>query len=134
MAKNGNIFIVLISNGTSYVPMACCKGNDIELRCGTMEVASPTQGSFREFIADRKEWSLSTTYLISADNTDQWARLGDIIQVGNTVPVMWKNRKTQEMLVGNAIVTACKITATKGSLCVGSFSFQGTGALTYMNP
>lgn len=31
MAKNGNIFIVLISNGTSYVPMACCKGNDIEL-------------------------------------------------------------------------------------------------------
>ena len=134
MAKNGNIFIVLISNGTSYVPMACCKGNDIELRCGTMEVASPTQGSFREFIADRKEWSFSTTYLISADNTDQWARLGDIIQVGNTVPIMWKNRQTQEMLVGNAIVTACKITATKGSLCVGSFSFQGTGALAYINP
>lgn len=134
MAKNGNLFIVLISNGTSYVPMACCKSNEIESRCGTIEVASPTQGSSREFIADRREWSFSTTYLVSADSTDQWARLGDILQVGNTVPIMWKNRQTQETLVGDAIVTACKITATKGSLCVGSFSFKGTGALSYINP
>lgn len=134
MAKNGNIFIILASNGSSYVPLACCKSNEIELRCGSIEVASPTQGSFREFIADRKEWTFTTTYLVSTDNTDYYARLADILQVGNTVAIVWRNRQTFEELRGNAIITTCKITATKGSLCVGSFSFQGTGALSYVNP
>ena len=134
MAKNGNIFIVLAYNGSSYVPLACCKSNEIELRCGTIEVASPTQGSFREFIADRKEWTFTTSYLVSTNNTDYYARLADILQVGNTVPIVWRNRQTSEELRGNAIITTCKMTATRGSLAVGSFSFQGTGALSYVNP
>lgn len=134
MAKNGNIFIILANNGSSYVPLACCKSNEIESRCGIIEVASPTQGSFREFIADRKDWTLTTSYLVSTNYADYYACLADILQVGNTVPIAWKNRQTQEMLIGDAIITACKMTATKGSLCVGSFSFQGTGALLYINP
>ena len=134
MAKNGNIFIVLAYNGSSYVPLACCKSNEIESRCGTIEVASPTQGSFREFIADRKEWTFTTSYLVSTNNTDYYARLADILQVGNTVPIVWRNRQTSEELRGNAIITNCKMTATRGSLAVGSFSFQGTGALSYVNP
>ena len=134
MAKNGNIFIVLAYNGSSYVPLACCKSNEIELRCGTIEVASPTQGSFREFIADRKEWTFTTSYLVSTNNTDYYARLADILQVGNTVPIVWRNRQTSEELRGNAIITTCKMTATRGSLAVGSFTFQGTGALSYVNP
>ena len=134
MAKNGNIFIVLAYNGSSYVPLACCKSNEIESRCGTIEVASPTQGSFREFIADRKEWTFTTSYLVSTNNTDYYARLADILQVGNTVPIVWRNRQTSEELRGNAIITTCKMTATKGSLAVGSFTFQGTGALSYVNP
>ena len=134
MAKNGNIFIVLAYNGSSYVPLACCKSNEIESRCGTIEVASPTQGSFREFIADRKEWTFTTSYLVSTNNTDYYARLADILQVGNTVPIVWRNRQTSEELRGNAIITTCKMTATRGSLAVGSFSFQGTGALSYVNP
>lgn len=134
MAKNGNIFIVLAYNGSSYVPLACCKSNEIESRCGVIEVASPTQGSFREFIADRKEWTFTTSYLVSTNNTDYYARLADILQVGNTVPIVWRNRQTSEELRGNAIITTCKMTATRGSLAVGSFSFQGTGALSYVNP
>ena len=134
MAKNGNIFIVLAYNGSSYVPLACCKSNEIESRCGTIEVASPTQGSFREFIAGRKEWTFTTSYLVSTNNTDYYARLADILQVGNTVPIVWRNRQTSEELRGNAIITTCKMTATRGSLAVGSFSFQGTGALSYVNP
>ena len=134
MAKNGNIFIVLVQNGQSFTPFACCKSNDIEMRCGTMEVASPSQGSFREYITDRKEWSLTTTYLVGTDSGDFMARLGDIMKVGNTVAIVWRNRQTSEELRGNAIITTCKMTATKGNLCVGSFSFQGTGALSYVNP
>lgn len=134
MAKNGNIFIVLVQNGQSFTPFACCKSNDIEMRCGTMEVASPSQGSFREYITDRKEWSLTTTYLVGTDSGDFMARLGDIMKVGNIVAIVWRNRQTSEELRGNAIITTCKMTATKGNLAVGSFSFQGTGALSYVNP
>lgn len=123
MAVNGNIFKVVVS-GTTPPLIAGAKSDDIEVRCDTQEVASPTQGDWREFLAGRKEWSVNTSYLVSTGD------LQKVLAVGTTYPVLFVDTRSGYELRGMAILVAAKITATKGNLTTGSFKFQGTGALT----
>ena len=61
---NGNNIIVY-KNGTA---IAGAKSAEISTSAGVIEVASATSGEWREFIAGRKEWSLSCGYLITANS------------------------------------------------------------------
>ena len=44
--------------------LAGSKSCEINVQCDDIEVASASSGSWREFMADRKEWSLSTSQLL----------------------------------------------------------------------
>ena len=44
--------------------LAGSKSCEINVQCEDIEVASASSGSWREFMADRKEWSLSTSQLL----------------------------------------------------------------------
>lgn len=125
MAINGNKFIVKL-NGT---PIAGAKSDDIEVRCDTIEVASPSQGQWREFLAGRKDWTINTSYLVLASSD-----LQNVLAVGTTFTVSFMDRQWLNALVGNAILIACKIQATRGNLITGVFQFQGTGELTHVYP
>lgn len=120
---NGNNIIVLC-DGTA---IAAAKSAEINSGADVIEVASATSGVWREFIAGRKEWSLSCGYLITANSG-----VRDLLSVGTTVTIKVKGRGAADStgVSGSAIITKCAITATRGNLVQGSFQFQGSGQLT----
>lgn len=125
MAKNGNIFIVTLG-GTQ---IAGAKSDDIEVKCDLQEVASPSQGDWREFLAGRKEWTVNTSYLVSSGGD-----LAKMLNVGTKYLLSFYDRQSYNELRGYAILTTCKVQATKGNLTTGVFQFQGTGILQFLNP
>jgi predicted secreted protein len=124
MATNGGMFIVKATGLNIYG----AKSDDIEVVCGTNEVVSPTQGSWREFIAGRKEWQVTTNYLVQSNTGNE---IDKILNVGIQYPVMFIDSTSGHMLAGQAIMVSAKISAIKGNLVTGSFQFKGTGALNF---
>lgn len=120
MATNGNNILVYLG-GTA---IAGLKSNEIETSCGEIEISSPNSAAWREFIADRKEWSVSTGYLVSAVSD-----ISQVLNVGTTYSLRFCGRTGTGGVYGSAILTKCSITATRGNLVQGSFTFRGTGTL-----
>ncbi len=105
--------------------IAGTRSNEIQNNCETKEVASPTQGNAREFIAGRTTWQVTVGWLFASVDD-----IMHILSVGQTYALSFVNNTNNTSIVeGNAILKTCKITATHGNLIQGSFVFQGTGAL-----
>lgn len=122
MAINGNN--IFISVGTSTTPIAGTKSNEIQVDGEMIEIASPTQGSWRQFIAGRREWSVTVGWLVLTNQDVQ-----KLLDVGTSYTLKFRTTDTA-YLTGTAIMTNCKITANRGSLVQGSFTFKGNGALS----
>ncbi len=121
MALNGNILILKL-NGE---PVAAVKSNDIETTSGLVEVASATQGQWREYIGGRKTWAMSATWLLLSS-----AAMASTLQVGQVFSAELVDRKIQNRTVyGNAHLEVCKIQATNGNLVTGVFQLKGTAWL-----
>ncbi len=124
-ATNGGMFIVKATGLDIYG----AKSDDIEVVCGTNEVASATQGDWREFIADRKEWQVTTNYLVQSNTGNE---IDKVLSVGVKYPVKFIDNTSLSELRGYAICVSAKISAIKGNLVTGSFQFKGTGALNFI--
>ena len=80
----------------------------------------------KEELAGERELQVSVSYLVG-DTTTIKSLLG---KVGATVSLSWKMRDdAADTMGGDAILTSCKISGTRGNLVQGSFSFKGTGEL-----
>lgn len=105
--------------------IAGTRSNDFETECDTLEVASPEQGEWREYLTARKKWQVTVGYLVPASSD-----ITDMLRVGNTYTLQFVDRTDRTTLLqGTAILKKCKITASIGSIIQGSFQFQGNGAL-----
>ena len=121
MALNGNI-LILKMNGE---PVAAVKGNDIETASGLVEVASATQGQWREYIGGRKTWAMSATWLLLSSGA-----MASTLQAGQVFSAELVDRRIQNRTVyGNDHLEVCKIQATKGNLVTGVFQLKGTAWL-----
>lgn len=126
MINGNNIFISLDSNATT-TPFAATKSNEIQTECETIEISSPTIGNWRQYITGRKEWSFTVSWLVG-----EQSKVSQLLNIGNsyTITICGRAGSTAtSILQGSAILKTCKITATKGNLCTGSFQFVGNGAL-----
>ena len=123
MAINGNN-IIITKGGTA---IAATKSHEIQSECELIEISGPSQGSWREYLAGRKNWSVNVNYLLLENNRNN---VRDVLQVGNSVTLVIKDRTNSYSVTGTAICTQCKQTYTRGNLAVGSFTFKGTGALS----
>lgn len=123
MAINGNN-VLIYRNGTA---IAGTITNEIQTGADLIEISSPTSGQWKEYIAGRKSWSVNVSYLILANNG-----VRDLLNVGSsyTLKIRGRNATDASGVVGTGILKSCKITATKGNLVQGSFTFQGTSSLT----
>ena len=121
MAINGNNIIITL-NGHA---IAGTRSNEIQSNAETIEIATATNQSWKSFIAGRKSWSFTVGFLLLA-NTDY----NKLLNVGTEYNVVIKGRGNNSGASGTAILTDCKITATRGTLATGSFSFVGSGPLT----
>ena len=135
MALNGNIIIVQLNGNT----IAGTKTTEIQVDSELIEIASATQGTYREFIVGRKQWQVTVNYLLMYATYQQMftypnASMTDALLVGNSYTLKFKNRASYYdqpiTLEGTAILRTCKITATRGNLIQGTFTFVGNGALS----
>jgi len=123
MATLGNNILVLMG-GTA---IAGTKSNEIQVDCETIEIASSTDQGWTHYLAGRKSWSLTVSWLLLA-NTD----VRKALQVGSSVTIKFKGRGATDAngLSGSAIIRTCKISAVRGNIATGSFQFVGNGALS----
>ena len=123
MAIQGNNIIVLMG-GTA---IAGTKSDELKVDCKTIEIASASDQGWVHYLAGRKSWSLNVGWLLLA-NTD----VRKALQVGTSVTIKFKGRGATDAsgLSGSAIIKTCKITAVRGNIAQGSFSFVGNGPLT----
>ena len=135
MALNGNIILVQLDGHT----IAGTKTTEIQVDSELIEIASASQGAYREYLTGRKQWQVTVNYLLMYATYQQMftypnASMTDALLVGNSYTLKFKNRANHFdqpiTLKGTAILRTCKITATRGNLIQGTFTFVGNGALS----
>ena len=121
MAINGNNILIYIDGAA----VAGTKSNEVQSNRELIEIASPTSGEWREFIAGRKDWGFSISWLVSShQNIEQ------LLLSAGVVTVRIVGRGQSLGLTGSAIVQTCKMTFTRGNLAQGSLQLKGSGPLT----
>ena len=120
MAINGND-IIIKKDG---VAIASCKSCKVHVGCDTIEISSPLQGTWREFLAGRSDWSIQCSYLITAASN-----LTDVLLVRGTYSIVLSDRNGTNTLTGSAICTQAEGEYTRMNLAQGAYVFKGTGAL-----
>lgn len=123
-----DIIVVLSQNGTALAS-TMVRSQDIQTAADTIEKSSSVQQDWKEFIAGRKEWSITVNYLMLAAS-----KITDLLYIGQTFDVTVKNVTaagvTPVAVTGKAIMTTVKQVATVGTLAQGTFTLKGTGPLT----
>jgi predicted secreted protein len=121
----GKDIILVLSQGGTALASTAIKSQDIQTEADVLEKASSSQQSWREYIAGRKGWSVTLSYLVLTSE-----KILDLLKVGQTFSVtMKKVDDNTNKVTGNAILKAVKQTASVGNLAQGSWQLQGTGAL-----
>ena len=116
--------LIIRVGGTAIAGAKSC---EINVDGEQIETASPSKGTWRTFIAGRKEWSVSCGFLIPASGTPLKS---EAAMVNTTVTLTVQSGLSGDTLTGSAIVKAWKASGTIGNLSQGSFQFRGNGALT----
>ena len=129
MAMNGKNIIIYVGGE----PVAATRSNEIQCGCELIEISSPDSNEWREYIAGRKEWSLSIGWLVTTHSD-----LTKLLTVGTTVSITIGTGGGGGGIIaglyGTAIVQSCKLTATVGNLAQGGLQLKGTGELVDATP
>jgi predicted secreted protein len=120
MAINGNNILIMVDGAA----IAGTKSNEMQVGAEMIEIASPTNGDWSAFISGRKEWSVTSNWLVTAVPDIKRA-----LRIGATVTIRIIGRGQTKGLAGTAIVQKCAQQYVRGNLASGSFSFQGSGPL-----
>lgn len=121
----GKDIILVLSQGGTALASTAIKSQDIQTEADVLEKASSSQQSWREYIAGRKGWSVTLSYLVLTSE-----KILDLLKVGQTFSVTIKKvDDNTNKVTGNAILKAVKQTASVGNLAQGSWQLQGTGSL-----
>lgn len=123
MATKGNDILIYLDGDL----IGGTRSHDIDSDVDLTEVASSTSAKWKEYITGRKSWGFSVNWLMTTSQEVQ-----ALLEVDTSYTVKIKGRGSSDStgVTGTAILKACKITATRGNLVQGSFTFQGSGALT----
>ena len=129
MVNGNNIFIAL---DTSSAPFAATKANKIKVGCQKIPISSPDTGDWEKHVVGRKNWSFSIASLVS-NVTD----IKKVLMVGQSYTVYVCSRSGNNITVqlqGTATCMQAEFDMTQGSICHGSFSFDGNGPLSDSSP
>lgn len=120
--------LIISAGGTA---LAASKSCTISLKADLLEISTPMSGDYKDFMAGRKEWNISTSHLLVAATTAATPMKDMLVRVGQTYSLSVSvSGLTSDTLSGSAICAEATATGTAGNLCTGSFKFIGTGALT----
>lgn len=122
MVVHGKKLIITVDGSA----IAGAKSCEINIQCDDIEVASATQGKWREFLSGRKDWSVTCGHLLPASGTPLKSSAA---MVGTKVVLSIQTDMTSDILTGSAIVKTWRASGAVGNLATGAFSFRGSGAL-----
>lgn len=122
---NGNNILVL--NASDGMAVAGTKSDSLHVGCDMIEISSSSDNEWKHRIAGRKDWSLSTDWLVT-NGVD----VRRVLQVGTRVYLKIKGRGDTDAngVKGYAWVSACDVNMQRGNLANGNFKFTGDGPLT----
>lgn len=131
MAVNGNNIFVK-ANGAL---IGATRSNELTVDCETIEIASPTTGAWRAYIAGRKGWQITCSFLLTAvkpaNISTNVSDTRNPLAVGATYTLDFVSRAdSTDRVSGSAICTQCKITSTRGNLVNGTITFLGVTELS----
>ena len=121
MAINGNNILIYVDGAV----VAGTRSNEVQTNRELIEIASPTSGEWREFIAGRKDWGFTVSWLVSSH-----ADIQQLLLNAGVVTVRIVGRGETLGLTGSAIVQTCRMTFTRSNLAQGSLQLKGNGPLT----
>lgn len=128
MAILGNNVFVCVGSGSAAQIIAGTRSNEIQTSAEAIEISSPTSGEWREYIAGRKEWSITVGHLVLTTENAL-----DLLSVGGSYHLEIVERQGTAVTVvaeGDAILTTRRVSGSVGNLLQGSFQFTGNGALS----
>jgi hypothetical protein len=118
---NGNQFI-LSKDG---VAVAAIVSHEAETQADQIEVASKTQGQYREYMAGRRHWQMTVDRLMVSSYM-----MLSLLQIGQTFTLSSYDREHANVNVhGEAKLERCNIVMAIGQLVRGFFLFRGNGDL-----
>ena len=100
---------------------------EVDMQTDTIEVASPTSGVFRDYIASLCGWSISTSGLIKS--TQQQHDLFELWRNRAKLRVNYYDTEMRMVRSGYAIITNLRESAPNRSIPTYSISLQGCGEL-----
>lgn len=100
---------------------------EVEMQTDTIEVASPTSGVFRDYIASLCGWSISTSGLIKS--ASQQYDLFELWRNRAKLRVNYYDTEMRMVRSGYAIITNLRESAPNRSIPTYSISLQGCGEL-----
>ena len=122
---NGNNILIYATYGSSQQAVAATRSLSVQVGTEMIEIASPTSGEWREYLAGRKNWAINVGWLVS-----QYADIDKVLLAAQTVTIRIVGRGETYGLTGTAIVQTARVDSNVGTLANGSFAFQGSGPLT----
>ena len=122
---NGNNLLIYATYGSSVQAVAATRSLSVQVGTEMIEIASPTSGEWREYLAGRKNWAINVGWLVS-----QYADIDKVLLAAQTVTIRIVGRGETYGLTGTAIVQTARVDSNVGTLANGSFAFQGSGPLT----
>ena len=141
----GNDLILFTTNGATNTVLARATSCDIEISNEPQEITSKSSGDFKEFIAGRIEWSVSTGGLVDFTDTNGISILntalfaGSDIQIRVGIATKGTDTKptgldtTKNYYKGTVKVTSLSInTGNAGELSSYTAKLTGTGQLEFV--
>ena len=127
MVQGNNIIIGWETSPGVFTPFYASKSSTIQVGTETIEISSPTTGLWRDHIGGRKNWSVSTSFLLLA----LWHATDTLTAVGSKFHIrIYDRTDSSRYMYGRAILKTAKVTATRGNLVQGSWEFVGCGELS----
>lgn len=128
--------VLAINDGTNIYPFACAKNSTMSITSDMLELAPKTNSVFREFIPNRKSFTLSGSGLVKLSETTKHAFgfFNDFITGTDTKYTAYldlidtsNNYKAYEF---SCYITSLSVDSTYGQNTSYNFELQGTSAIT----
>ena len=116
--------LILAFGGAVVASSVTC---EVDMQTDTIEVASPTSGVFRDYIASLCGWRISTSGLIKT--TQQQHDLFELWRNRTKLRVNYYDTEMRMVRSGYAIITNLRESAPNRSIPTYSISLQGCGEL-----
>lgn len=111
--------------GDEFRAFAYAQACDLEESMATVEVASTTSGTAREYVAGRSLWRVSCSCLLASDESDMEA----LHRAGMPVLVTMRTASARTSYTGYAVITSLQVTGRISAMATYIVALEGTGSL-----